>query len=170
MGQHAPLITGKMFILDNVLTYSQVKQILEDDIEYGNYFLQQKEDIECLIPLLDEAEKHFDFSKCIGYEVWRQKNPKLGWHKDKDEYLHDQEKIDRYPICTLVYYLRVEKILGGKLLIKDGPSIKPIQNRLVIFGPGIEHAVDEMFTVDGHRHSIIINPWDCEIGSPWGKG
>ena len=58
MGHHALLITGKMFILDDVLTDSQVKQIYDGDIDYGNYFLQPKEDIECLIPLLDEAEKH----------------------------------------------------------------------------------------------------------------
>ena len=166
MGHHALLITGKMFILDDVLTDSQVKQIYDGDIDYGNYFLQPKEDIECLIPLLDEAEKHFDLSECIGYEVWRQRNPKLLWHTDKDEVLFTEEKITVHPICTLVYYLSVEKILGGKLLIKDGPSINPITNRLVIFGPGIVHAVDEMFTVDGHRHSIIINPWACEIRSP----
>lgn len=166
MGHHALLITGKMFILDDVLTDSQVKQIHDGNINYGNYFLQPKEEIECLIPLLNEAEKHFDLSECIGYEVWKQNNPELGWHKDKDEVLYKEEKTFLYPICTLVYYLRIEKILGGKLLFEDGTSIKPLQNRLVMFGPGIEHAVDEMFTVDGHRDSIIINPWACDIRSP----
>jgi hypothetical protein len=166
MGLHALLIIGNMFILDDVLTDLQVKEILDANINYHNYYLQPKEDIECLNPLLDKAKKHFDLSECIGYEVWSQNNPELGWHMDKDEILFKQEGINSFPICTLVYYIRIENILGGKLLFENGTSIKPLQNRLVIFGPGIRHAVDEMFTVDGRRQSIIINPWDYVIRSP----
>jgi hypothetical protein len=156
-----------MLILDNFLTDSQVQKIYDANLDYHNYFLQSKEDLECLHPLLEEASKHFDFSKCVGYEVWDQSNPKnLEWHYDKDEILFDKEGIQSWPICTIIYYIRVHDIHGGNLLLEDGTSIEPIQNRLVIFGPGIEHAVEDMFTVDGNRDSIIINPWTYKIGTP----
>tara|TARA_S200002703_G_scaffold146620_1_gene141822 strand:+ start:3659 stop:4132 length:474 start_codon:yes stop_codon:yes gene_type:complete len=157
-----------MFVLDDFLTDFQIQKIYNRNLPY-DHTLYPKEELECFYPFFDEAKKHFDFSECIGYEVWRQRNPQnLGWHYDHDEILLQTEDVFSWPICTIVYYIRVCDILGGNLLFRDGTSIKPLQNRLVIFGPGIEHAVDEMFTVDGHRDSILINPWTYEIKNPVG--
>ena len=60
---------------------------------------------------------------------------------------------------TCVYYLSIKDLKGGNLLTEN-EVIKPVENRLVCFSPGICHSV-EPFT--GERVSLIMNPWNYKI-------
>ena len=50
---------------------------------------------------------------------------------------------------------------GGKLEFEDGRKITPKTNRLVVFGPGIRHNVEENYI--GDRISLALNPWPRPI-------
>mgnify|MGYP003125585974 CR=1 FL=1 len=103
------------------------------------------------------ASQFVNLEECIGYEFWTQKNTRPSiWHCDKDEQLKFNENILSFPLCSIVYYLIVENLKGGKLLIEDD-IITPKTNRLVIFSPKKYHYV-EPYT--GTRISMLVNPWN----------
>ena len=116
MGHHAFLITGKMFILDDVLTDSRVKQIYDGDIDYGNYFLQLKEDIECLIPLLDEANILI-YQNVLVMKFGDKETPNYFGIRIKMKYFLQRK--NHCPSNILWFTTYVENS-GGKLLIKTG--------------------------------------------------
>ncbi len=163
------------YVLDEVLTEDQVDKIrlFSDNIIMGRsnviYLPKNCSPIE---PLIEKARDYFDLSSSLYYEIWEQKNTlpegnnNMGWHYDNDVALH-KYNIDKYPLCTTVYYLDIDKnLLDGKLVIRDPETseihlVQPKSNRLVIFGPRIYHTVEE-FT--GYRHSIICNPWNRPLG------
>jgi hypothetical protein len=106
--------------------------------------------------LIDVAKQFYNLTDYIGYEFWTQHNSRPnGWHHDKDESYHANTSKLKFPICSIVYYLIVENLKGGKLhLEKD--IITPEENKLIIFAPGVEHYVEEF---EGNRCSVLINPW-----------
>ena len=112
--------------------------------------------------LLEIANNYFDLTKVRGYEVWTHNNTKPtadmdgGCHYDKDEYRWATNKVLSFPVCSLVFYLKVDNVVNGNLIVKD-ISIAPRMNRLVIFGPGTKHRVEDFV---GDRFSISINPWN----------
>jgi hypothetical protein len=116
-----------------------------------------REDLEDLIApnLLQFASQFFDLKNTIGYERWGSVdgNPKE-WHIDKDE-----NNISNYPLCTIIYYPEVKDIIGGKLLTKY-ESIIPKTDRLIMFSPGLLHAVEPFI---GSRITVVYNPWTYEI-------
>ena len=62
----------------------------------------------------------------------------------------------------MVYYPYVDEDLkGGRLEFEDGQMITPKTNRLVVFGPGIRHNVEENYI--GDRISLALNPWPKPI-------
>ena len=64
------------------------------------------------------------------------------------------------PLFGLIYYPLIDPSLkGGELLFKDGTTIMPRSNRMVLFSTGtIFHKVAEYD--DGQRLSFIVNIWD----------
>ena len=115
--------------------------------------------------LIDIASKHYDTSKIVGYETWVHSNTRPegdtgdGWHYDRDELSYHVKKVFRFPIFSAIFYLKAENLNGGRLLV-EGEKVVPKENRLVIFGPGCKHAVEEF---SGDRVSITINPWNRKL-------
>ena len=92
--------------------------------------------------MIEIASHPFDLSSCVGYEFWTHNDtvPK-DWHIDKDEQMQIKEGVTRFPLCSMVYYVEVNDLKGGKLHIEDD-IITPRTNRLVIFSPGKYHCVE----------------------------
>ena len=131
--------------------------------------------------LLSIASSYFNLDSCTGYESWTQLNDRPGgWHVDLDEARKISDGIIRLPICSIIYYLKIDNVIGGQLKIshrtvKDGIQeseyikgielskvepydvITPKTNRLVMIPPGIYHKVE---TFKGERMSMIVNPWN----------
>ena len=96
----------------------------------------------------------------VGYERWGavDSSPQ-GWHIDKDETrLIETGKLVT-PICTIIYYPEVSNMIGGRF-ITETESISPKTDRLIIFGPGLMHAVEPFM---GNRIAVVYNLWDHEI-------
>ena len=127
--------------------------------EYQEYFnKEQNWDLSWLCDrLLEEASTKLEF-KYDFYEFWPHSNTRpLGWHYDKDEKVSDAGLDDVYPQCSIVFYpFKDDKLVGGHLKFKNGLSIPPERNRVVIFSPGLLHTVQPF---RGKRLSYNINPW-----------
>ena len=152
-----------IIILDDVLADDDIDRIKTNSGKYNSEFqgLYQWSVLQIFYPLIKQATKYYSLHTCIGYEVWEQKNSRPpNWHYDRDEVLA-KKGILKFPICTLVYYIEVNNLIGGKLLIENGVDISPVGNRLIIFGPSVKHYVEEF---SGYRHSLIINPWSNFLG------
>ena len=104
------------------------------------------------------ASRFFDFSEVLGCEIWTngdQVTPVE--HTDFDMRYYGATGIERYPACTMVFYPDVdESEPGGELCIRDGITIKPKSNRLVVFSPGILHSINPFSC---RRISVVYNPW-----------
>mgnify|MGYP001544482467 CR=1 FL=1 len=109
--------------------------------------------------MLYEASKHYDLKSYVGYEIWTQNNTRpAGKHTDKDDIYYEITGKEVNPICTVVYYLKVDHFLkGGKLNLESVGELIPKENRMIIFGPGLYHEVHEY---EGERVSVILNPWN----------
>jgi len=125
----------------------------EVDSEHSNTFMCNE--------ICRRAGKYFDTSRMIGYDYWTHTNTRpMQFHYDKDENAYLKAGVTRFPICSTVFYLEIDNLVGGKLLMKNDVEITPKKNRLVIFSPGIYHGV-EQFT--GTRTSVNINPWKTNL-------
>ena len=78
---------------------------------------------------------------------------------DQDEQLAAKTNQTRFPLCSMVYYVKVNDLKGGKLHIEDD-IITPKTNRLVIFSPQLNHCVDPFI---GDRISFCVNPWSVKL-------
>jgi hypothetical protein len=152
---------SKTIILDNFFEEPLVLEVLyqlkTDNIPETWFHKEQSHTYNkfCKV-LLEECKKYYDLSNYIGYEFWTQNNTKpADWHVDKDEKAYEYTQQFILPICTIVYYPKVDNLLGGILHLEDC-SITPKTNRVVIFPPGIWHKVDDF---SGERVSILVNPW-----------
>ena len=112
--------------------------------------------------LLSIAERYYSEIKDIrGYDFWAQYNTRpQEWHFDKDENAFLKYGIERFPICTIVYYLEVDLQEGGTLIIEPGIKIEPQANRMVLMAPGAYHFVEKYA---GERIGININPWCTKV-------
>ena len=112
----------------------------------------------CVDQMLKIAGKYFDLSECIGYEMHKNVTGgaiKLDYHIDKDEHLFRTKGIISLPLCSIVYYPKIENMQGGHLVFNDC-VVKPITNRFVVFSSHLVHGVQDH---NGSRLSIGINPW-----------
>ena len=135
-----------------------------DDLDI--YWFDMDQDHPCkkeCMRLLEIGGKHIDISSAIGYETWIRINTRpAGWHCDQDDRLNLTENKTSYPLCSMVYYPYVDEDLkGGKLEFEDGRKFTPKTNRLIVFGPGIRHNVEENYV--GDRISLALNPWPRPI-------
>ena len=167
LGIFSKLALTQLQIIDDFLTEDQILDIrrnsfLSENLELDSTGTYSWDEVKIFHPIINFTSKYFDLSNCVLYEIWQQNNTRPdGWHKDKDEVLW-REGILKYPLCTSVYYLDVNVTSGGNLFLEDDIVIEPKTNRLVLFGPDVEHFVQ---AYSGIRHSIIINPWDRFLAS-----
>tara|TARA_R100000742_G_C4222822_1_gene46171 strand:+ start:110 stop:631 length:522 start_codon:yes stop_codon:yes gene_type:complete len=123
------------------------------DCEHSNRYMCDE--------ILRHAGKYFNISNMVGYDYWSHTNTRpMQWHYDKDEIAYTSIGMTRYPICSTVFYLEVEKLIDGKLQFKNGVEVTPKENRLIVFSPGLYHGVEQF---EGIRTSININPWNTEL-------
>jgi hypothetical protein len=108
----------------------------------------------CIDEMLKLAGKYFDLSEAIGYEMHKNMYS-LDYHIDKDEHLYNTTGILSLPLCSIVYYPKIENMQGGDLVFDD-LMLKPIANRFVMFSSHLLHGVKDH---SGTRISIGINPW-----------
>lgn len=153
-----------LVVLDNVLEEIQRRSIVD-------YFLQSEEvrtmrwqdaqledltnDFSPFAIMIKKASKYFDLSKMVGGEYWANLNKRQDWHVDKDEKLLETTGQIRFPICSIVYYAEINT--SGGNFTTETISIKPINNRMLVFDSNIQHRV-ELYS--GNRLSIAVNPWD----------
>lgn len=107
-------------------------------------------------PLLNNAAKMFDVSEMTGLEFWVHSNTKPNWHYDKDEKLFANYGTISPPLFSMVYYAKIQGLLGGDLYFDNGIRIPPQTNRQVVFSPGAFHKVANFH---GTRVSVLLNPW-----------
>ncbi len=153
------------YVHDDVLTPDQHKEMeIFAFQKIGSHIdcLYTLNACKCFTPLIEIAANHYDLSTALYYELWQQYNPDVvPGHYDKDESLW-KRKIMKTPLCSMVFYHNVSNdIEGGELIIQEENRkkhyIKPVTNRLVVFQRGLFHWVNDY---EGHRHSILCNPWD----------
>ena len=155
----------KTIILDNVfdddLIEHFLKKLSNKNIKETWYPLNLSHDYDILCKsLLSECKEYYNLSNYVGYEFWTQNNTRPSdWHYDKDENYYNLTGSYKYPICSIVYYLKVNNLEGGLLHLEDN-IIFPKRNRMVIFPPGICHYVEDF---SGERVSILVNPWNYDI-------
>ena len=135
-----------------------------DDLDI--YWFDMDQDHPCkkeCMTLLEIGGKYIDISSAIGYETWIRINTRpAGWHCDQDDRMNLTQNKTSYPLCSMVYYPYVDEDLkGGKLEFEDGRKFTPKTNRLIVFGPGIRHNVEENYI--GDRISLALNPWPRPI-------
>jgi len=110
--------------------------------------------------MLNIAGSFFDLSSCIGYEFWTHFNTRPDdWHIDQDEKLVSTTGQTRFPLCSVVYYVKVKNLKGGKLHIEDD-IITPKSNRMVIFSPKLNHCAEPFM---GDRITLCVNPWSVKL-------
>ena len=112
------------------------------------------------VQMLNLAGSFFDLSSCMGYEFWTHLNTRpRDWHIDQDEKLVSTTGQTRFPLCSVVYYVKVKNLKGGKLHIEDD-IITPKSNRMVIFSPKLNHCVEPFM---GDRITLCANPWSVKL-------
>ena len=112
------------------------------------------------VQMVNVASNFYDLPSCIGYEFWSQNNTRpQNWHIDQDEQLVAKTNQTRFPLCSMVYYVKVNDLKGGKLHIEDD-IITPKTNRLVVFSPQLNHCVVPFV---GDRISLCVNPWSVKL-------
>ena len=112
------------------------------------------------IQMINLSSQMYDLPSCVGYEFWTHYNTiPRNWNIDKDEQLKIKTGYTRFPLCSMVYYVYVDELRGGKLHIEDD-VITPKSNRLVIFSPGKYHCVEPFL---GKRITLCVNPWSEKL-------
>jgi hypothetical protein len=133
---------------------SAVQSWAEDLSEDDTWF--ELSELQYAQQLLNIAGKHFDLSSVIGCEMhinYDAPEP----HRDKDEETWFTHRQLIHPLCSIVYYPKIE-MQGGKLVFtEEGVTVTPKTNRTVIFRSDLLHSGTPCA---GVRQSIGINPWD----------
>ena len=112
------------------------------------------------IQMINVAGNFFDLNSCIGYEFWTHNNTRpRGWHIDQDEKLVSTTGQTRFPLCSVIYYVKVKDLKGGKLHIEDD-IITPKSNRMVTFSPKLNHCAEPFI---GDRITLCVNPWSVKL-------
>jgi len=145
-----------MIIIDNI--FPEKPEFTPGEVEIFPYNSIHQNSAICN-ELLQWASFYYSLDTCTEYELWHGDSPldpATGEHVDKDEIEHYKTGDFIYPICSIVYYLEVEDLVGGELVSPGNWSVVPKTNRAVIFGPGVSHKV-EKFT--GTRFAVLVNPW-----------
>lgn len=130
-----------------------------DSNVYHSYYNKGEEHANSIVAnrLMNTAANYFDFSRQVGYDIWFHRNGMPGWHQDRDEATFLKTGQSHFPICSIVFYPHIKDLVGGELVFDNNMRIIPKTNRLVIFGPGLEHKVTPIES--GERVSMNINSW-----------
>lgn len=148
----------KFIILDNVFDEETVSEF--DSLVHPSEKIvwHDKSEISIYNKILDKCKDYFDLSNFVGYETWYNHKYTPDWHIDKEISISNYapNHTAELPICSVIYYPKVEGLVGGEFLTRD-ITIIPKSNRLIMFSSDIYHKVNS-FT--GTRKALPINPWN----------
>jgi hypothetical protein len=156
---------NNLIVIENVLTDAENQLMLNHFVsnQINSWIDGNIETIDNVkLPLqkiLKIVNNHFDLSNMLGVECWSNINVHTGWHIDFDDMEMFKTKQLKTPICSIVYYVKINNLIGGNLITKT-ESYTPKTNDLVTFKPGLIHNVEKF---SGERMSIAINPWEYKI-------
>ena len=148
----------KFVVLDDVFDEATTRALAEFDYSVNQPTWYNVGALPLHEKILDICRQHFDLTRIVGYEMWRNKG-KLAWHVDKDERLFREKQALICPQCSVVYYAFAEDVVGGEFATDD-ITCMPQTNRLLMFSPGVGHSVSA-FT--GKRIAVSINPWNHRV-------
>ena len=131
-------MSSDIVILDDVFDKDSFPNIQSDLISKIKKYRSSTFDIEnwCLLKtehqfkhfclkLINIAADHFDLASCGGYEFWWHENTKPPtWHIDCDEKRKREDNCMLFPLCSIVYYIKVDDLVGGKLHISNNDDVK----------------------------------------------
>lgn len=112
-----------------------------------------------LSKILSITSKYVDLASMVGCEYWSHLGTKTDWHKDTDEVIYLRDGVEKFPLCSCVYYADINGLSGGDLVFKT-MRVAPLTNRLVIFSPSMLHKVENF---QGKRLSVAVNPWNYKL-------
>jgi len=141
-----------LIVLDNV-HIAGVEDIILDMPQCDTWF--DFDQHPCIDEMLNLAEKYFDLQEAVGYEMHKNVSKDTSYHFDKDEHLFKTTGVLSLPLCSIVYYPKIENMQGGDLVFDD-LILRPITNRFVMFSSHLQHGAKSF---SGTRISIGINPW-----------
>jgi|TARA_R110000803_G_scaffold19597_2_gene51179 hypothetical protein len=152
-----------IIVLDDIFMANQL-DIFRDRVLKGkeDFFLYGEKHINDFMcsRILERANNYIPLESSVGYEYWTQQNTRPeGKHQDKDEKAF-MRGVERFPMCSIVFYLTVENLKDGKLVFDNGVEVTPVENRLVIFKKQLEHFVQPF---KGSRVSVAVNPWETKL-------
>ena len=102
-------------ILKSNGSYPEQFYLLNDYHKYKQFCLK----------LINISGNYFDLSSCSGYENWYHENTKPPtWHIDCDERRKEEDNCMSFPLCSIVYYIKVDNLLDGKLYISHNDDVK----------------------------------------------
>jgi hypothetical protein len=153
-----------MVVLDDVFAIPPVVALHETVLYFAKEEAQENHSL--AKSLLDIASQYYDLSSYVGYEMWchTRNFKKSVYHIDKDQVAYEKYGELRTPICSIIYYLDVKNLEGGRLMFPSKTvPITPKTNRLVIFDKKVAHKVEQW---TGSRVSIMVNPWAEQVKEP----
>lgn len=121
--------------------------------------------------IISHAIKYYDLSDMVGWEEWGhvagiREFPES--HQDKDEHLAAETGEVKTPICSCIYYHKVDNLKGAELYLleeddenKIVDTVTPQTNMLVLLDPGVWHGISPY--ISGTRSTININPWIYQV-------
>jgi hypothetical protein len=146
----------KFIVLDDVFDRKTVDEF-DMLVPTEKVTWHDKSEVSIYSKILDVCKDYFDLSDFEGYETWYNYTYTPDWHVDKEMTISNNaiNYTADLPICSIVYYPKIENLKGGELLTRD-MTVIPKSNRLVMFSSNIYHKVN-LFS--GTRKALPVNPW-----------
>jgi hypothetical protein len=102
-----------------------------------------------------------DEDQVIGIEFWINRfgpGDGIHMHSDIDEMLYRKTRLMRCAMAGTMCFGRTPGLKGGSFVFEDGITIRPRDNRAVLFFGGTRHGVEPV--VEGERVAALMAVWD----------
>lgn len=102
-----------------------------------------------------------DQDKIVGIEFWINRfhaGDGIHMHSDIDEMLYRKTRLMRCAMAGSMCFARTKGLKGGSFVFEDGITIRPRDNRAVLFFGGTRHGVEPV--IEGERIANLMAIWD----------
>jgi hypothetical protein len=149
-------------IIENALTSSIAREKSVGEVLTSLWFnLPVKREYQKQI--LEYVKDYVPIDNAVGIEEWGHVPETLPFpqkHLDKDEELYKSTGELKFPLCSCIYYHKIENLVGADLMVETH-KITPESNMLVLLKPGIWHEITQY--TSGTRTAVMINVWDYRL-------